>query len=131
MSFYNTFWNKLYRFFTREEMQEGIAMQPELSKTLFGLFRKYGGKKQYSGVEFFFYADAEDKAANLAIALHQLNYSVYGVFPPSESMKDWSITGITPPIPFSEKEMTAWCETMYKLGYEFDCKFDGWGTLIE
>jgi hypothetical protein len=131
LSFYNSFRDKLYRFFTKKQMDEGIAMQPVLSKSLFRAFKKFGGKKQQSEVEFFFYADSEDKAANLSIALHQLGYTVYGVHPPREPYTEWSITGVTPRMPFAEKAMVAWSEEMYRLGYEFDCKFDGWGTLIE
>ena len=29
----------------------------------------------------------------------------------------------------SNEVVTKWVEQMCKLGYKFDCDFDGWGTL--
>jgi hypothetical protein len=98
---------------------------------LFNLFKQYGGTKTRSSVEFFFYTDTEDKANNLAIELVKLNYDIYEISPPGENIQNWSITGVTIPLLMNEHELTKWCEAMNRLGYEIDCRFDGWGTLIE
>lgn len=131
MSFFNSFRNHLYRFFSKREMAEAISVQPKLSQRLFKLFKQYGGTKIESPVEFFFYTDAEDKANNLVIELVKLKYEIYGIYPPAEDIQNWSIIGVTTPLLMNENELSKWCETMNRLGYETDCRFDGWGTLIE
>lgn len=128
MSFFNSFRNHLYKFFSKKEMLDAIAVQPKLHHSLLKLFKQYGGREKESSVEFFFYTDTEDKAANLVIELSKLSY---GIYPPEENMKDWSIIGATTALYMYEQELTTWCEKMNKLGFETDCRFDGWGTLIE
>lgn len=112
-------------------MNDSMAVQPKLNRSLFNNFKQYGGTKRESPVEFFFYTDTEDKANNLAIELVKLRYEVYGIHAPANGIQDWSIIGATIPLLMNEQEMTKWCEAMNKLGYETDCRFDGWGTLIE
>ena len=131
MSFFNSFRKHLYRFFSKEEETDAIAIQPELNKSLFRLFKKYGGTKKEKPVEFFFYTDSEDKACNLAIELAKLHYEIYEIHPPENNNQDWSIIGLTTPLNMNEVEMTKWCEKMIQTGFETDCRFDGWGTLIE
>jgi len=131
MSFFNSFRNHLYRFFSKKEMADAIAVQPKLNYSLFKLFKQYGGAKTQSPVEFFFYTDTEDKANNLVIELVKLEYEIYGIYPPTEDTLEWSIIGATIPLFMNEHELTKWCERMNQLGYETDCRFDGWGTLIE
>jgi len=112
-------------------MMEANSVQPELNRNLFRLFKQYGGKKKEGPVEFFFYTDTEDKAANLVIELAKLGYEIYGIYPPEDNKMDWSITGATTFLCMHERELTAWCEKMNQLGFETDCRFDGWGTMIE
>jgi hypothetical protein len=131
MSVFNSFRNHLYRFFSKKELKNAMVVQPKLNRSLFKLFKQYGGKKKESSVEFFFYTDTEDKAANLVIELSKLGYEIYGIYPPEEKIPDWSITGATTSLCMHEQELTTWCEKMNQLGFETDCRFDGWGALIE
>lgn len=131
MPFFNSFRNHLYRFFSKKEMMDAIAVQPKLNRSLFKLFKQYGGTKKEGPVEFFFYTDAEDKANNLVIELIRLKFEVYGIYPPAEGKPDWSIIGATTPLCMNEYELTKWSEKMNQVGFETDCRFDGWGTLIE
>ena len=129
MSF-NSFRQRLYRFFSRDEYEESSRMQKTLNEKVLGLFHGYGGTKEFQGVEFFFYTDTQDKANNLAIELSAMGYDVYGVSKDADADK-YSITGCTMPIKMDEESLTDWSKQMCKLGYDNDCQFDGWGTLIE
>ncbi|MDQ3681911.1 MAG: ribonuclease E inhibitor RraB [Bacteroidota bacterium] len=131
MSYFNSFRNHLYRFFSKKEMAGAIAIQPKLNRSLLRLFKQYGGTKTGSPVEFFFYTDTEDKANNLVIELVKLKYEIYGISSPAKGIQHWCIIGVTTPLLMNEYELTKWCEAMNRLGYETDCRFDGWGTLIE
>ena len=94
--------------------------------------KRFGGKSNpLQSVEFFFYSDEEDKANNLAIELSKLGYEVYGVHPPLYEGGQWSVTGLTLPMKLEDEDFNNWSKQMVQLGYECDCKFDGWGTLIE
>jgi len=62
MSFFISFRNHLYHFFSKKEMMDAIAVQPKLNSSLFKLFKQYGGIKKESPVEFFFYTDAEGQS---------------------------------------------------------------------
>ena len=107
-------------------------MQSFLNKKVLEVSKKFGRKEDaFQSIEFFFYSDEEDKANNLAIELNKLCYEVYGVHPLDKEDQQWSVIGCTAPMHLSEDELTNWSEQMVKLGYECDCKFDGWGTLIE
>lgn len=94
--------------------------------------KRFGSKTPSNkGIEFFFYTDEENKANNLAIELNKLGYEVYGVSAPREGINDWSVIGCTGNMSLNEKDLNAWSQQMIQLGYECDCKFDGWGTLID
>src|SRR5688500_12368753 len=132
MTFFNSFRNHLYRYFSKEERDENLNMQHLLNKKILEVRKKYGGKSNaFQRVEFFFYSDQEGKANNLAIELSKLGFKVYGVDPPQHEDQQWSVIGCTPAMYLNEDELTGWSEKMMQLGYGCDCKFDGWGALIE
>lgn len=87
--------------------------------------------KPSQSFEFFFYADSENAAANIAVSLHQLGYTVYEVGTPRFDSDKYSIIGNTPPLETEAKKMDAWCKQMTQHAEENDCFFDGWGSLIE
>jgi len=104
-------------------------MYRNVVKRLLSLSKKYGGRTgQLQKVEFFFYADSEDKGSNLAIELFNLGYDVYAV---ERSGDKWSIIGATIFMKIDEATITSWGEAMYLLADEKEVVFDGWGMLIE
>jgi regulator of RNase E activity RraB len=104
-------------------------MYNKIVNKLLSLSKKYGGKTGHlQQVEFFFYADSEDKGSNLAIELSKLGYYVYGV---ERSVNKWSIIGATPLMKIDEESLTKWGEAMYALAEEIEVLFDGCGMLIE
>jgi regulator of RNase E activity RraB len=132
MPSFNSFRQHLYRFFSKKDRDESLGMQSFLNKKVLELGKKFGAKENaFQSVEFFFYSDEEDKANNLVIELARLGYEVYAVYPPELEDQQWSVIGCTIPMNLQEGELTNWSEQMVKLGYECDCKFDGWGSLIE
>src|SRR5688572_7072502 len=104
-------------------------MYRRIVQRILTLTKEYGGKTGHTqSVEFFFYADTEDKAGNIAIELTRLGYGVYCI---DKSIDKWSVIGCTPPIPVNETALTEWRESMYELANEHGVEFDGWGMLIE
>lgn len=82
-------------------------------------------------VEFFFYTNTLEKAKALADEMVRLQYEVYGYGPCGYDTSQFSIAGCTPKMKMTDEVMTARVEKMCELGYQYDCKFDGWGTLLD
>lgn len=81
-------------------------------------------------LEFFFFTNAEKKAAALANSLGNLGYTVS--FGASESDdKLFVVTGWTLPIAMEDQGVLDWTAHMCNVGFEHDCEFDGWGTTPE
>ena len=78
-------------------------------------------------LEFFFYADKEDKAERLSAEIGKLNYTVNHHVSASDK-KLLVITGWTTKIKMTNEAVAQWAKQMCELGYKFDCEFDGWGT---
>jgi regulator of RNase E activity RraB len=128
MSF-NSFRKHLYRFFDKKDFEDSKGMQQTLNKKVLELFGKYGRKNECRNVEFFFYTDALDKANNLAIELSAMQYEIYDVIKIDDD--SYSISGSTGQLKMDEASLMDWSEQMCTLGYNHDCQFDGWGTLVE
>lgn len=82
-------------------------------------------------MEFFFYADKQDDASNLAIELHKLGYQIYKVHEPDTISAQWGIIGATPKMKMDDDSVSEWSEKMELLAKENNARFDGWGTLID
>lgn len=128
---FNSFRQYIYRFFNKEDKEESSYMHPKINKRVFEILPRFkSNNTPEKGIEFFFYTDEEEKANNLAIELKNLGYEVYAIRAPSETIEQWSVTGCNKTFSLNEEELNKWSEQMIQLGYDNDCKFDGWGTLI-
>lgn len=119
------------QFVSDNEYRKNLAAQLNLSPQTVAQLREYGVTENTKlKLEYFFYTDKPEKAVSLAQSLENLGYSVeYG-----ESVNDNKlqiITGWTAPITVETGIVLEWTEYMCKLGYEYDCDFDGWGTNPE
>lgn len=82
--------------------------------------------------EFYFYTDKEDDADNLTITLHALGYTIYQhTSIPELPGTPFSVIGHTGLLSTKENCMDAWCLQMEQIAVQHNCRFDGWGTLIE
>jgi len=78
-------------------------------------------------LEYFFYTNTVDKAAQLATEIGKLHYTVeYGEA--AGAKKQFIVTGWTTKMKMSTEVVQNWTKQMCELGYQFDCEFDGWGT---
>lgn len=78
-------------------------------------------------LEYFFYTNTAEKAAQLATEIAKLSYAVeYGMSGDEEEL--FIVTGWTTKMKMTENVVQQWTKQMCELGYQFDCEFDGWGT---
>lgn len=79
--------------------------------------------------EFFFYAENEDDASNLAIDLFQLKYKMERV---DKSIDEkWCVNGWTKEMPSDLDAISQWTEKMEKLAEKHHSNFDGWGSFCK
>ena len=111
----------------RKNLASQLAMSPRTLESLRGCGVKSSDLRR---LEFFFYTDAETKAAALASALAAIGYSAeYGL--PQGDDDRYLVTGWTSPVRMDKEEVLTWTKAMCEAGYEQDCDFDGWGTNAE
>ena len=78
-------------------------------------------------LEYFFYTNSAEKAAELANEIEKLDYSVqHGVS--AGDKKLFIVTGRTSKMKMSDEVVKLWTKQMCEVGYKYDCEFDGWGT---
>ncbi|MBZ0098564.1 MAG: ribonuclease E inhibitor RraB [Taibaiella sp.] len=106
----------------KNRQRYGASRVPELLGMLTDL-----DNKEFP-VEYFFFANTEQKASVLANALSKMGYTVYGYAPCAHNKSLYSICGCTPKMKITGNVMSNWAEQMCELEFDYDCKFDGWGT---
>lgn len=76
-------------------------------------------------IEFFFVSDQEEKLKRLGLHLLRNfpNYTDLNVQPYNENFE---LLGNTHPIKMELNTINEWNQQMWDIGYEFDCKLDGW-----
>ncbi|GAB5525230.1 MAG: hypothetical protein Roseis2KO_31020 [Roseivirga sp.] len=115
-------------YLKRRAYYENSKRQTDGVSRILQILNAFGAEEgDEQGVEFFFDTDCEPKAKSLSAQLTQLGYEVCGIH---EINGKYSLSGCTPPIKMTDSGMMEWCDLMGDLGYENDCAFDGWGTLI-
>ncbi len=78
-------------------------------------------------IEFYFLTDKESKAKNLVEAITK-RFPQYSEIETVDFSGEYEISGITEAVVMELKSINDWNKTMWDLGYEFDCRFDGWQT---
>ena len=123
--------NHTKRHVSKESYFENFESQIFLVSKTLKLLRKLSLKKvNEQQLEFFFYTNTPDKAQALAEEIVRLNYSVH--FNKLSGDKElYLISGMTIKMSMDDSTITKWSQKMCKLGYRFDCKFDGWGTIVD
>jgi regulator of RNase E activity RraB len=107
-------------------------LESEATARVFRMAERFDLKtKPQQEVEFFFYANTQDAASNLAIDLSKLGYNVYQVDTSAANKNKWLVSGCTLPLNMTEVSLIKWSEGMCRLASLHDCQFDGWGTLMD
>ncbi len=116
------------RFWTQEEYHKTLAEQLKLGPVSLERLAEFSvGTEDQFKLEFLFHTDVRRKALKLAGDLEELGCQVEH----QQSGADEAltvITGRTPPLAMTAAILQAWTQRMCRLGFERDCRFDGWET---
>lgn len=123
---------KLHKSVFPESVKTETDKQVFLSRKVLSILHDRGTKPDAKQkVEYFFYADKEDNANNIAIELSRLGYQIDIVDRSAPDDSKWLINGWTSEMAMDDKTLTDWTTLMCKLAEENNCEFDGWGTYVE
>jgi regulator of RNase E activity RraB len=131
VNLFNGFGKWAKRFVPEAAYRENWAKQSAMTRMTVEQLRKHGmSDGALLKVEFFFYTNTVEKAAALAAALRELGYSVeHG--PSVHDKRVFAVTGWTTKMWMDEGNVVDWARHMCDLGFQHDCEFDGWGTLVK
>lgn len=108
----------------------GKAQREEIHNTLMSYKDYSKDEASYDEqLNFYFYADSQDNASNLAIELKQkYNYTVF-VEEPGEQSDKWSVKGKTDPMSTLGSVLIEFSEEMEKLADQHDSTYDGFAIM--
>lgn len=116
------------RFVSEKEFHKNEANQKDMVPETMEQLRKVDvNENKQLKLEFFFYTNSAKKAEELSHELSLMNYTVESRI--SEGNNDLVlITGWTSKMTMTNNTVIDWTGEMCRLGFKFDCDFDGWGT---
>jgi tetratricopeptide (TPR) repeat protein len=126
----NTMFGKKGRYFSEKELKNGFAKEMVSSQEVFESMQKSGLKEyQFCEFDFNYISDKKDKLDSLSNFLKQ-NYG-YKMEEIKKIGKDWDLSGIATKFPVDADNMLYWAIDLYLKGYNYDCKLDGYGAIVD
>lgn len=124
MGLFNIFKSKNY--ISEKKLNEIIKQHSNTNPQTIYQLSLYGVKDTTElKIEFFFNSDTKEKLVKLESELLKKNYSKTKI----EKIDNiWSLNGWTTKLNMTQKNINIWTTEMCKIGFNFDCEFDGWGT---
>lgn len=111
-------------FFTKEIYDTEIALDVNVD-VLERIHKSNLTPETSLSIEFFYVSDQEEKLKRLGLHLITKfpNYIDFKVQPYNGNFE---LLGNTHPIKMELAAINEWNQQMWDIGYEFDCKLDGW-----
>ena len=128
---FDIFKGKPKKFVSEQQHKDNLASQLSMSPQTIEQLRAYGvGEDKWLKLEYFFYTNSAEQAAELSKELDVMGYSnQYGESAHDKNMQ--IITGWSTPISMATDTVVEWTASMCNIGFKHDCEFDGWGTNPE
>lgn len=111
-------------FFTKAIYDSEIALDVN-ADVLERIYNSNVSSESTLPIEFFFISNSGEKLKNLGIYLLSV-YPDYYDFKVQPYDGQFELLGITDPIQMELSVINEWNKQMWDIGYEFDCKLDGW-----
>jgi regulator of RNase E activity RraB len=116
------------QFRSVEQQTANREKQLEMTPQTLDVLRQHGvADDSLLRLEFFFYTNTSEKAAELSDNLTSLGYSSsFGTS--ASNAKEFLVNGWSTPIKMDRCSALEWSALMCELAERYDCEFDGWGT---
>jgi len=111
-------------FFTKDIYDNEIALHVN-ADVLERIYNSNVTPQTSLPIEFFYVSDNEEK-------LKRLGLHLLAEFPGYNDLKvqpyndNFELLGVTQPIQMELRTVNDWNQRMWDIGYQFDCKLDGW-----
>jgi hypothetical protein len=119
------------RFVDPKALDVNLNKQLENAPRVLEELQKHGvSARSRLRLEFFFYSDSSENAQALSAAMRSRGYQSRA----GRSAHDrrlFVITGWSTAVSMDLPSVLEWTEAMCRVGFEHDCEFDGWGTLLD
>ena len=111
-------------FFTKDIYDAEIALDVN-ADVLERIYKSDITPETSLSIEFFYVSDGEEKLRRLGLHLLS-NFPEYANLQVQPYEEVFELSGITQPIKMALDVINEWNQKMWDIGYEFDCKLDGW-----
>ena len=111
-------------FFTKDIYDTEIALDVNVD-VLERIHKSNVTPEKRLSIEFFYVSDQEEKLRRLGLHLIA-NFPNYTDFKVQSYNGNFELLGNTHPIKMELAAINEWNLQMWDIGYEFDCKLDGW-----
>jgi hypothetical protein len=111
-------------FFTKNIYETEIALDVN-ADVLESIYNSYVTSDTSLPIEFFYVSDQKEKLKQLGLQL-LTNYPQYTNIKIQPYNDIYELLGNTHPIKMELGTINEWNKQMWEIGYEFDCKLDGW-----
>ena len=111
-------------FFTKHIYESGIELGVN-ADVLERIYKSNISPESHQSIEFFFVSDKEEKLKRLGIYLLS-TYPTYSGFKVQPYETNYELSELTHQIQMDLGVINEWNKQMWDIGYEFDCKLDGW-----
>jgi len=111
-------------FFTKEIYETEINLDVNID-VLERIYSHNVTSEMSLPIEFFYVSDQEEKLKKLG--LHLLSeFPQYADLKVQPYIDNFELLGTTHPIKMDLATVNQWNQKMWDIGYQFDCKLDGW-----
>jgi tetratricopeptide (TPR) repeat protein len=123
--------NKSEKFITWEQFIQNFGSEMASSQDVFNNMKKSGvGDFSLAKFDFHFVSNEKNKLYQLKQFIDEhYPYEVTSIKKIKKGL--WELNGKTNEIPITEENLLYWGLDMYKRGYEFDSKLDGYGAPFD
>lgn len=116
------------RYFTEEELKTEMDLG-RIDQVLKQLYSAEDvTPDQEHCIEFFMMSDTVDKLDEMDEILEGKGYDVDGVEKHSDGCE---LIATTTPMKMNAETVKAWYEKLWKEGFQYDCKLDGWHVIVD
>jgi tetratricopeptide (TPR) repeat protein len=118
------------RFFTHQEFIDNFGKEMVSADDVYNLLKKNGLTDNALGTfDIVYISNSKQKVDSLGTFLKE-NYRF--TMKDSENVGDhWEVAGDSKPIPVDSENLLYWALDLYVKGFEFDCKLDGYGAMMD
>lgn len=123
---------KTDRFVSNERHDSSLVKLKEFN------LRKLEGLKQYGvgdnsdlSIDFYFHTDDSMKAQHLANDLNNKNYHANPVHRSANNKSIWVLSANSSRVKMDIVSLTAWTDSICRIGFHHDCEFSGWNPVTE